>query len=237
MLHSNLQNLGVEDKGCSVEWLVKTDPVVHEMFHRKASPTSAINLHVLANQMAIVKCAKLFHSTDLGWRLSMRMTDYRFISWCQYSSCIHVNNSYICFKYRSRILVNNSYIWCHYRSCIHVNNSYICFKYRSRIHVNNSYIWCQYRSCIHVNNSYICFKYRSRIHVNNSYIWCQYRSCINVNNSYFWCQYRSCTHVNNSYTLCQYRSCTLSPTRWHGKHTYLSSLGILGKKRNYFPKR
>ena len=27
----------------------------------------------------------------------------------------------------------------------------------------------------------------------------------------------------------------LSPTRWHGKHTYLSSLGILGKKQNYFP--
>ena len=30
---------------------------------------------------------------------------------------------------------------------------------------------------------------------------------------------------------------SLSPARWHGKQTYLSSLGILGKKRNYFPKR
>ena len=29
----------------------------------------------------------------------------------------------------------------------------------------------------------------------------------------------------------------LSPARWHGKHTYLSCLGILGKKGNYFPKR
>ena len=44
--------------------------------------------------------------------------------------------------------------------------------------------------------------------------------------------------------MCPKRTCrpvksfiTLSPTRWHGKHTYLSSLGILGKKRNYFPEK
>ena len=30
---------------------------------------------------------------------------------------------------------------------------------------------------------------------------------------------------------------TLSPAKWHGKHTYLPSLGILCKKRSYFPKR
>ena len=27
----------------------------------------------------------------------------------------------------------------------------------------------------------------------------------------------------------------LSSARRHGKHTYLSGLGMLGKKRNYFP--
>ena len=40
----------------------------------------------------------------------------------------------------------------------------------------------------------------------------------------------------NDYLL-PYGHISLSSARWHSKHTYPSSLGILGKKRNYFPKR